>query len=227
MEAPSLEKLVSKIDQKKIDELTEFLDLLPTVNDVLKRINELKESGALDVLLNTSYLLKTLRDMITDDALESLGEMSSAYIELGKELARTKTYNNLMELLNNLNGLVELSKKLETMRNDGTLDVLINSAYILKTFKDMINDEALEHISSYISQFLEAYPKAMDFLNTALHDVPYRMIKAIASEEVKKSLEKPPQLNLIGILRMFNDPEVQRGLGVLFTLIRAIGREFS
>ncbi|MCY0859166.1 MAG: DUF1641 domain-containing protein [Sulfolobaceae archaeon] len=227
METVNLEKLVEKLDQKKIDELSEFLDLLPTVNDVLKKVNELKESGALDVLVNSAYILKTLKDMINDEVVTGLGEMTSAYIELGKELADPKIYNNLLELLENVEGLVEVSRKLSVMKNDGTLDVLVNSAYILKTLKDMINDEALEHVSTYISQFLEAYPKAIDFLNMALREVPYRMVKAITSEETKKSLENPPQLRLLDVLRMFNDPDVQRGFGVLFTLIKAIGKEYS
>ncbi|MEM4912289.1 MAG: DUF1641 domain-containing protein, partial [Metallosphaera sp.] len=74
---------------------------------------------------------------------------------------------------------------------------------------------------------LEVYPKAMDFFEITLSNVPYRMMRAIASEEVKKTLESPPQISLGGIVRLLSDPEIQRGLGVIFTVIRAIGKEFS
>nr|WP_252973125.1 DUF1641 domain-containing protein [Saccharolobus solfataricus] len=153
MQTINLEKLASKIDEKKIDELAELMDLTPALNEALKKVNELKESGA--------------------------------------------------------------------------LDAIVNSAYVVKTFRDMLNDEAITHLSSYVSQFLEVYPKALDFFEIAFSNVPYRMMRAIASEEVKKTLESPPKVSLGGIVRLLSDPEIQRGLGVIFTVIRAIGKEFS
>ncbi|MFP3227107.1 MAG: DUF1641 domain-containing protein, partial [Sulfolobaceae archaeon] len=82
-------------------------------------------------------------------------------------------------------------------------------------------------IAGYLSTFLEAYPKAMEFFNMAFGDVPYRIVKAISSEEVKKTLENPPQISLGGIIRQLSDPDVQRGLGVMFTILKYIGKEFS
>ncbi|TRM84692.1 hypothetical protein DJ526_11865, partial [Sulfolobus sp. A20-N-G8] len=64
MQVINLEKLASKIDEKKIEELAELIDLTPALNEVLKKVNELKESGALDVLVNYAYIGKTMRDML-------------------------------------------------------------------------------------------------------------------------------------------------------------------
>jgi len=117
--------------------------------------------------------------------------------------------------------------KVEELDRNGALDVAFDIAYVAKTLRDMLNDEAITHLSSYVSQFLEVYPKAMDFFEITLSNVPYRMMRAIASEEVKKTLESPPRVSLGGIIRLLSDPEIQRGLGVIFTVIRAIGKEFS
>jgi uncharacterized protein YjgD (DUF1641 family) len=372
MQTINLEKIASKIDEKKIDELAELVDLTPALNEALKKVNELKESGALDAIVNSTYVVKTFRDMLNDEAIQSLGNIVSSLLEFGKAISKPKIFENMMAIMDNSDVLADFVNKLkilkedgtldvlvnmvytvrtlrdmlndeaiqnlastvssslevmklitqkaepvkvlldkssvindllarlEDMKNDGTLDVLMNSAYVVKTFRDMLNDEAIQslgryisnsleiikeidddtlksikstvkkmrlienvlnkveeldrngaldvafdiayvaktlrdmlndeaitHLSSYVSQFLEVYPKAMDFFEITLSNVPYRMMRAIASEEVKKTLESPPRVSLGGIIRLLSDPEIQRGLGVIFTVIRAIGKEFS
>ncbi|AKA75002.1 DUF1641 domain-containing protein [Saccharolobus solfataricus] len=372
MQTINLEKLASKIDEKKIDELAELMDLTPALNEALKKVNELKESGALDAIVNSAYVVKTFRDMLNDEAIQSLGNIVSSLLEFGKAISKPKIFENTMAIMDNSDVLADFVNKLkmlkedgtldvlinmaytartlrdmlndeaiqnlastvssslevmklitqkaepvkalldkssvindllvrlEDMKNDGTLDILMNSAYVVKTFRDMLNDEAIQslgryisnsleimreiddetlksikstmkkmrlienvltkveeldkngaldvafdmayvaktlrdmlndeaitHLSSYVSQFLEVYPKALDFFEIAFSNVPYRMMRAIASEEVKKTLESPPKVSLGGIVRLLSDPEIQRGLGVIFTVIRAIGKEFS
>jgi len=368
----SIDKLLSKLDEKKMEEISQLIDLTPTLNDLLKKINELESSGTLDTVINSTYIIRTLRDMLNDDAIENFGLILSSLLNIGKEISKEDIFNNIQVIIDNSSALAELSKKLkemekdgsfdaivnasysiktikdmlnddaietiggtlsnslellkelnknspqvkqiidkapvlsdvlsrlDTMKNDGTLDTLINSAYAVKTFrdmltddalqniatytsnlleimreldygtlqsiklsmkklgtinnvldkieelnntgaldaamnmayaaktlKDMLNDDALTHISSYMSQFLKAYPKAMKFLNVALSDVPSRIIKAVTSEEVKKEVEYPPQVSLGNLIKLMADPTIQRGLGVLFVLVRAIGNEFK
>ena len=299
MQSLNLEKLASKIDEKKIDEFAELIDLTPTLNETLKKIKELEESGALDAIINYSYIAKTLRDMLNDDAIQSLGTITSSLLELGKEISRPEVFENTMTIIRNADALADIVKKIKVMKDDGTLDVIVNMsyslkamrdmlnddaiqslgkyvsnfldlmkeiddetihsmkstikklklidnvltkveeldasgaldsainlAYIAKTLRDMLNDEAITRIANYVSQFLEVYPKAMDFFEIALSEVPYKIARAMSSEEVKKSLESPPQVSLGGLIRLLSDPEIQRGLGVIFTIIRAIGKEF-
>ncbi len=372
MQVINLEKLASKIDEKKIEELAELIDLTPALNEVLKKVNELKESGALDVLVNYAYIGKTMRDMLNDDAIQNLGVITSSLLEVGKTISQPEVFHNTMKVINNMSTLSDVLDKIKMMEDDGTLDVLVNASYTLKTMKDMLNDEAIQtiastlsgslellkvvnnhldplkqvlekssaisdlvnrldqmrsdgtldvlvnyayigktmrdmlnddaiqnlgkyvsnlleimkemddttihsikramkrlnlvnnvlekveelsnngaldvalnlayaaktlrdmlndeaitHISEYVSQFLEVYPKAMDFLEYTFSEVPYKIIRAMTSEEVKKGLESPPQVSIGGLIRLLSDPEVQRGLGVLFTLVRAIGKEFT
>lgn len=372
MQAASLEKLVSKIDEQKVNELAKLLDLTPALNEVLEKVRELKETGALDTLVNTAYITKTLKDMLNDDSLENLGRITSSILEFGKVISNEVVFKNLTITLENAQVLADLTEKLKVMRDNGTLDTLFNMAYTVKTLKDMLNDEALqslagvissslellksisEHsegikilidkshtlsdlivkleslkqdrtldvvfnslytirtlrdmlndeaiqtlgkyvsnlleilkemdektvhsikstikrlntvnnilvkleeleatgaldaalnmayaaktlkdmlndealarISSYLSTFLEVYPKAMDFFEKTLSDVPYRIVKSITSEQVRKSLESPPQIGLGGLIRMFSDPDVQRGMGVIYVILKAIGSEFK
>jgi uncharacterized protein YjgD (DUF1641 family) len=372
MQAINLEKLASKIDEKKIEELAELIDLTPALNEVLKKVNELKETGGLDAIVNSAYVAKTLRDMLNDEAIQNLGGILSSLLELGKALSKREVFENTMSIINNIDVLSDVTNKLKLMRDDGTLDVLINmsysirtlrdmlnddaiqtlgnvlssslellkftsqnseaiktildksaviselltrldnmradgtldvlmnSAYVAKTLRDMLNDEAIQnlgkyisnileimkemddetiqsikttmkklktvnnvlakveeldtngalnvvidlayvaktlrdmlnddaitHLSEYLSQFLEVYPKALDFFNITFSEIPFKMLRAITSDEVKKSLESPPQVSLGGIIRLLSDPEIQRGLGVIFTIIRAIGKEFT
>ncbi|MCY0873999.1 MAG: DUF1641 domain-containing protein, partial [Acidianus infernus] len=70
-----MEKITSKIDEKKAEELSKFLDYLPTINDFLEKIKELKESGALDAIINFSYAIKSLKDALNDDSIQNLGNM--------------------------------------------------------------------------------------------------------------------------------------------------------
>ncbi|MEM3350878.1 MAG: hypothetical protein QXZ23_11475, partial [Saccharolobus sp.] len=260
MQSLNLEKLASKIDEKKIDEFAELIDLTPTLNETLKKVKELKESGALDAIINYSYIAKTLRDMLNDEAIQSLGTITSSLLELGKEISRPEVFENTMMIIRNADALADMVKKIKVMKDDGTLDVIVNMsyslktmrdmlndeaiqslgkyasnfldlmkeiddetihsmkstikklklvnnvltkveeldangaldsainlAYIAKTLRDMLNDEAITHIANYVSQFLEVYPKAMDFFEIALSEVPYKIARAMSSEEVKKS----------------------------------------
>jgi hypothetical protein len=42
MQTINLEKIASKIDEKKIDELAELVDLTPALNEALKRLMSLR-----------------------------------------------------------------------------------------------------------------------------------------------------------------------------------------
>jgi len=176
--------------------------------------------------MNSAYVVKTFRDMLNDEAIQSLGRYISNSLEIIKEID-DDTLKSIKSTVKKMRLIENVLNKVEELDRNGALDVAFDIAYVAKTLRDMLNDEAITHLSSYVSQFLEVYPKAMDFFEITLSNVPYRMMRAIASEEVKKTLESPPRVSLGGIIRLLSDPEIQRGLGVIFTVIRAIGKEFS
>ncbi|TRM78129.1 hypothetical protein DJ528_05330 [Sulfolobus sp. B5] len=220
----SLELL--KVVSNHLDPLKQVLEKSSTISDLINRLEQMKSDGTLDVLVNYAYIGKTMRDMLNDDAIQNLGKYVSNLLEIMKEMDDT-TIHSIKRAMKRLNLVNDVLEKVEELNNNGALDVVINLAYAAKTLRDMLNDEAITHISEYVSQFLEVYPKAMDFLEYTFNEVPYKIMRAMTSEEVKKSLESPPQVSIGGLIRLLSDPEVQRGLGVLFTLVRAIGKEFT
>ncbi|MEJ2778205.1 DUF1641 domain-containing protein [Stygiolobus sp. RP850M] len=153
MQEINLEKVMSKIDEKKVDEIAELIDHLPALNETLKVVTQLKESGALDTLVNLSYSAKMLRDMLNDDALSNVGTMLSGILELSESVA--DNYDKVKELMENLDSLAYVSKKLRELKESGTLDVALNGLYSLKTFKDMVNDDALVNLGNTLSALLE------------------------------------------------------------------------
>ncbi|MFP3064273.1 MAG: DUF1641 domain-containing protein [Sulfolobus sp.] len=218
--------LAKEFDDETISQMKHVVKKVSTINHVLTKVEELQNTGAMDALMDSAYALKTLKDMLNDEAMQNLAKYTSNLLELLREFDEG-TITSLKSVIRRVRTVDSVLVKLEELESNGTLDVIFNLAYGAKTLKDMLNDDALVRIASYLSTFLEAYPKAMEFLNIALGDVPYRLVKAISSEEVKKTLENPPQISLGGIIRQLSDPDVQRGLGVMFTILKYIGKEFS
>jgi uncharacterized protein YjgD (DUF1641 family) len=211
---------------KNFSHVKQLIDKSPVLSEVLTRLDTMKNDGTLDTLVNSAYAVKTFKDMLTDDAIQNIGNYISNLLEIMKEL----DYNTLQSIkstMKKLGTINDVLDKVEELNNTGALDAAMNLAYAAKTMRDMLNDDALTHISAYVSQFLEAYPKAMKFLDVALSDVPNRIVRAVTSEEVKKGIESPPQVSLGNLIKLMSDPTIQRGLGVLFVLVRAIGNEFK
>ncbi len=64
--------MIAKIDEKKLEELSRFLDNISVANDLLEKLRELELSGALDAGLNMAYTAKVLKDMLNEEAVEKL-----------------------------------------------------------------------------------------------------------------------------------------------------------
>lgn len=66
----------------------------------------------------------------------------------------------------------------------------------------------------------------LDFSNrpTAIRNLA-TVITALNAAETQQQFEDPPQVGPFEALRQLRDPEVQRGLGRLIVLLRAIGRQ--
>ncbi|WP_048100339.1 DUF1641 domain-containing protein [Candidatus Acidianus copahuensis] len=297
MEA-NVEKLVSKLDDKKLEELSEFLDQIPVINDTLKRVKDLRDSGALDSLINLSYIAKVLKDMLNDEAIQNLGDMLSSFASLmtsfkGKDAQVDELMNLLpvatelmqkvkqlkdsgtldvlvnfsyslkslrdalndeaMEnLANQIGHLLELTSTLDTQRveglknilgqskelseilsrlielkNSGTLDVLVNLAYGLKSLRDALNDEAITNLGTTLSLLFDFLPKGLEFLERAMDPVFANMINVLTSDEAKKIISNPPNITIGGLIKSMSDQDVQRGLGILISMAKVLGKNYK
>lgn len=154
LEELKLEKLVERLDNKKIDELVELIDQLPSINEIVKTLLQLKESGVLDTLVELSYLVKAIRDMLTEDNIKNFAEILGNLLELSEALS--KNINKLKELLRNIDTVNDLVSTLQQLKASGTLDAIINVAYFLKAIMDMLNDEAIANLATTISSVMDS-----------------------------------------------------------------------
>jgi len=81
VETIDLDKILSKFDQEKVEQISRLMDNLHSLNDALSRLDELNRSGTLDVVISSMYALKTLKDMLNDDALHDLADKISVAVD--------------------------------------------------------------------------------------------------------------------------------------------------
>jgi len=166
VETIDLDKILSKFDQEKVEQISRLMDNLHSLNDALSRLDELNRSGTLDVVISSMYALKTLKDMLNDDALHGIGEMISSLVELAKTATEPEVKVKLQSLLLKVSSLYEILGRVEELQRNGALDAVMDLAYALKTLKDMLNDDALQKLSGYVSSVLEVL-SALDEKSTA------------------------------------------------------------
>jgi uncharacterized protein YjgD (DUF1641 family) len=221
----AVEKLTSKIDEQKAEELSKFLDYLPTINDSLEKIKELKESGALDAIINFSYAIKSLKDALNDDSIQNLGNMLSTFMLL---LSTTGEHaNDVNQIISQVSTINYTITKLKELKESGAFDVLVNFAYALKSLRDALTDDAIINIGTTLSLLLDFLPRAQEFLNYALNPSILKIMKALSSDEATKLLTNPPKVTLGGIVKQMTDDDVQKGIGVLFAIAKIIGKSYS
>ncbi|MFP3163894.1 MAG: DUF1641 domain-containing protein [Acidianus hospitalis] len=221
----AVEKLTSKIDEQKAEELSKFLDYLPTINDSLEKIKKLKESGALDAIINFSYTIKSLKDALNDDSIQNLGNMLSTFMFL---LSTTGEHaNDVNQIISQASTINYTITKLKELKESGAFDVLVNFAYAVKSLRDALTDDAITNIGTTLSLLLDFLPKAQEFLNYALNPSILKIMKALSSDEATKLLTNPPKVTLGGIVKQMTDDDVQKGIGVLFAIAKIIGKNYS
>jgi uncharacterized protein YjgD (DUF1641 family) len=224
VETIDLDKILSKFDQEKVEQISRLMDNLHSLNDALSRLDELNRSGTLDVVISSMYALKTLKDMLNDDALHGIGEMISSLVELAKTATEPEVKVKLQSLLLKVSSLYEILGRVEELQRNGALDAVMDLAYALKTLKDMLNDDALHDLADKISvavDFVARGHEFLDYINSPIFQV---LGKVVTSEELRKSIQEPSPIGLGKLISSLRDPEVQRGLGVVLALLKGIGK---
>jgi uncharacterized protein YjgD (DUF1641 family) len=92
---------------------------------------------------------------------------------------------------------------------------LVDTFGLIMTF---LNDQAIQDLSGTMSQLLKLVngltgSDIVDILEAALQD-----------PEFDKALIDPPKLGLFGILGALGDEDTQKGIGILLTLVKALGK---
>jgi uncharacterized protein YjgD (DUF1641 family) len=92
---------------------------------------------------------------------------------------------------------------------------IIDSFELLMSF---FNDQAVQDVSGMVSQLLKL---VNGLTSTDLVDL---LERSLMDPEFDKALLNPPKVGLIKLLGVMGDEDMQKGLGILVELIKALGR---
>lgn len=102
--------------------------------------------------------------------------------------------------------------------DEPTYDTLVDLLGTVRFLRGYLNDQVIRDLSGILSAVLKL---ANAISNTDLVDV---LERSLQDPNLDKALRNPPKVGLMGLLGALRDGEVQRGLGIVVELLRAIGR---
>jgi uncharacterized protein YjgD (DUF1641 family) len=92
---------------------------------------------------------------------------------------------------------------------------LIDSIELIMTF---LNDQAIQDISGLLSSVLKL---VNGIASTDLIDI---LERGLMDPELDKALIDPPKLGLFGLMGAIRNEDMQRGIGLVVEVIKALGR---
>ena len=96
-----------------------------------------------------------------------------------------------------------------------TLTDFLNTLDILQNY---MNDQVVQDLSSVVSP---VFKLVSAISATDLVDI---LERGLQNPELDKALLDPPRVGVVGLLKAIGDEDVQRGMGIMLELLRAIGR---
>ena len=110
-----------------------------------------------------------------------------------------------------------MTQKIENM-DKSTMDAIIDVSNTINFIRNYPNDQVIHDLSTIISGLSKLINAAS---NTDLIDI---LERGLQNPELDKALLNPPQVGLVKLMNSMRDDDVQRGLGIMIELLRAIGR---
>ena len=118
--------------------------------------------------------------------------------------------------------------KIEALNKTLQLLSKLNELGILDAVTDILEPEVIERAASLImNQSTLRIADRIDQLTGILGKIDYDTLEKrinLLNEALKSIPEKPKRIGLLGLLGELRDPDVQRGMGVLIELLKAIGK---
>ena len=90
---------------------------------------------------------------ISAEKIEKLEELK---LEKLIERLDNKKIEELAELIDQLPSINEMVKTLLQLKESGVLDTLVELSYLIKAFRDMLNDEAVANLATTISSAIDS-----------------------------------------------------------------------
>ncbi|MEZ0349135.1 MAG: DUF1641 domain-containing protein [Thermus sp.] len=178
-----------------------------TVEERLARIEEVLEKSGLGLLAKVGA---------GDTLSENLGLLlDPKNLELVSLLAR---------FLDQAEALEKLAETLEKLEKSGALAFLGHLSENFGEGLGMLMEPQLLRLVSHGANVLDILsriePAAIGMMASALE-------RGLAETFTPETLREPPRVGLAGLLKQLADPEVQKALGVLFLLLKALGKAFG
>ncbi len=190
-----------------------------------KTDQELKEDGLPKELFeDMSYAMNFLKDIMTDDAAQNIATSLSGILAIGRELSNEEVNFNLTSILKESNTIYDLLMQFKQLKEDGTWETMKGLIYGVRSFREMLNDEAIEKMGGYISMALESLPKIDQFLSMTFSEIPMNFMKSITSDEMKKMIKEKKNVTNKDLITLFNDPNTKKGLWIFLLAMREMGK---
>lgn len=107
-----------------------------------------------------------------------------------------------------------LSMKIEPHTIESMIEI-IDTLGLIMTF---LNDQAVQDLSGLMAQLL----KLINGL--AGSDLVNLLEKALMDPELDKALINPPRVGFFGLMGAMGDEDTKKGMGILLTLVKALGK---
>ncbi len=120
-----------------------------------------------------------------------------------------------------LERLLDVAVKLH---ENGTLDLLENLSEISSEAISYLTDPKILKIWANIAYFLH-FLELMD--PTIVSVMGNNFIKATGELMTPETFKNPPRVGISGLIKELGDPDVQRALGFIFLMLKALGKSID
>lgn len=113
-------------------------------------------------------------------------------------------------------------KKIKLELDESTFNTLIELLNSTKIIQDYLNDQVIQDVSKHLGSLL----KLLNIISST--DLINILERGLQDPELdKKLLQSNNKVGIVGLLKAMSDDDFQRGLGLMVSLLRAIGRAYE
>jgi len=128
--------------KEDIDALNNILNHLPSISKGLEFLDDLEKKGIINSLLGLTYLLASIKDVLTDDMINGLGSLVNSSLGLLSSAESTGIIDSLNKIMdgmssgelakgNRVTGTWSLMKQLKDPEIQNALTIMMNALRML------------------------------------------------------------------------------------------------
>ncbi|HID16721.1 TPA: DUF1641 domain-containing protein [Candidatus Bathyarchaeota archaeon] len=114
-----------------------------------------------------------------------------------------------------------MEKKIDKELSEETYETLIELLNSFGIVQNYLNDQVIEDVNKLLASMF----KIVNIISST--DLVEILERALQDPNLDRALLNPPKIGLLGLMRALGEENVQKGLGVLIEILRAIGKASS